>query len=66
MYLLASKLYEVADAIITERRIRKDFSDGDAEAPLYLFHAFYNLEMIFCRFITTVWTTRQSLHQERP
>lgn len=54
MYLLASKLYEVADAIITERRIRKDFSDGDAEAPLFLFHAFYNLEMIFCRFITTV------------
>jgi len=36
--LLASKLYEAAEANFPERRIRKDFSDGDAdfEASFYL------------------------------
>lgn len=36
--LLASKLYEAAEAVFPERRIRKDFSDGDAdfEASFYL------------------------------
>ena len=36
--LLASKLYEAAEASFPERRIRKDFSDGDAdfEASFYL------------------------------
>ena len=36
--LLASKLYEAAEANFPERRIRKDFSDGDAdfEASFYI------------------------------
>lgn len=36
--LLASKLYEAAEANFPERRIRKDFSDGDAdfEASFYV------------------------------